>query len=72
METLKQLYEEFQNENIYLYDSNKILHNMPCKYCGKNFKQGDYIIQNTNINENFFENIKIDDFKEFGGMQYDA
>lgn len=45
METLKQLYEEFQNENIYLYDSNKILHNMPCKYCGKNFKQGDYIIQ---------------------------
>ena len=45
METLKQLYEEFQNENIYLYDSNKRLHNLPCKYCGKDFEQGDYIIQ---------------------------
>lgn len=26
----------------------------------------------TNINENFFENIKIDDFKEFGEMKFNA
>ena len=26
----------------------------------------------TKVNENFFENIKIDDFKEFGEMQYDV
>ena len=26
----------------------------------------------TNINKNFFENIKIDDFKEFGEMKYDV
>lgn len=31
-----------------------------------------YKYSTTNINENFFENIKIDDFKEFGEMQYDA
>ena len=26
----------------------------------------------TKINKNFFENIKIDDFKEFGEMKFDA
>lgn len=45
MEILEQLYKEFQNENIYLYNPNKRVHNLPCKYCSKNFKQGDYIIQ---------------------------
>ena len=45
METLKDLYEEFECEGIYLYNPNKRLHNIPCKYCGKEFKKGDYIIQ---------------------------
>ena len=45
METLEQLYKEFQNENICLYNPDKRVHNLPCKYCGKNFKNGDYIIQ---------------------------
>ena len=31
-----------------------------------------YKYYTTKIDENFFENIKIDDFKEFGGMQYDV
>ena len=31
-----------------------------------------YKYSTTKIDENFFDNIKIDDFKEFGEMQYDV
>lgn len=31
-----------------------------------------YKYSTTKIDENFFENIKIDDFKEFGEMKFDA
>ena len=31
-----------------------------------------YKYSTTKVNENFFENMKIDDFKEFGEMQYDV
>ncbi|WP_083249379.1 DUF4406 domain-containing protein [Brachyspira hampsonii] len=31
-----------------------------------------YKYSTTKIDENFFDNIKLDDFKEFGEMQYDV
>lgn len=44
MDLLQKLYEEFRYESIYLYNPDKRICKLPCKYCGKDFKQGDYLI----------------------------
>lgn len=54
MDNLQKLYEEFNYENIYIFDPNKIGFQKPCKYCGKNFEEGDIAIEKPFDFRNFY------------------
>ncbi|WP_084548595.1 DUF4406 domain-containing protein [Brachyspira alvinipulli] len=67
-------------ENESYNSKGAILEKIICVYLGipiislSSFLESQMInnYSTTKINKNFFENMKIDDFKEFGEMQYDV